>query len=159
MRRRGFLLTAGAAGASGLLGSAFTAGASAQPRASGPPGRRDWSPTGPRRGREASGGLLTAEERAHLPVVTLPDLLRRGRGFDLAVQVGSPTHAMAADHHIQWIEVAIDDRPVAVADLTPAVPWPVLRVPLVLDGDAELRVRARCNEHGVWMTRAALRVT
>lgn len=119
--------------------------------------RPDWSPTGALEGREPRDlGALSPEERIHVPVLTLPARLRSGRSFDLIVQVGIQPHECTDEHHIDWIEVALDERRVFVADLSSDIPFPVVRVPLAVHEACTLTVRARCNQHGVWRTQRAL---
>jgi superoxide reductase len=121
--------------------------------------RQDWSSTGALTGREpADPEVLSDEERSHVPVLTLPRHVHLGRPFDLVVQIGLRPHDMSAAHHIDWIEVALDDHRVTVIDLTPDVPYPIVRVPIVVHAAGTLIARARCNQHGVWMTRRALAI-
>jgi len=86
-------------------------------------------------------------------VLTLPESVHTGRGFDLVVQVGLTAHPMTSDHHVSWVEVTAGDQIVYVIDLSPRVPYPVVRVPLILSTATPLIVRARCTRHGVWLTR------
>jgi superoxide reductase len=126
--------------------------AHAQHRA--PPLRADWEPTGPLTGREPVDlAALTDEERSHAPRITLPRHVHAGRAFDLVVQIGAPPHECTDTHRIDWIEVALDEQRVMTADLSTAVPFPILRVPVVLRANATLTARAHCTQHGVWMTR------
>lgn len=116
--------------------------------------RADWEPTGALTGREPTDpSALTDEERMHAPRITLPHRVRSGRSFDLAVQIGAPPHECTEAHRIDWIEVALDERRVLTADLSSDVPFPIVRVPIVLHANATLVVRAHCTQHGVWMTR------
>jgi superoxide reductase len=127
--------------------------ASAQPRFTRP----DWDGSAAPTGREpADPEVLSDEERSHVPVLTLPRHVHLGRPFDLVVQVGLRPHEMSAAHHIDWIEICLDAQRVAVIDLTPDVPFPIVRVPIVVRASGTLVARARCNQHGVWMTRRAL---
>lgn len=142
--------------------SLFAERALAQPRttpAAPPALRTGWSPTGPRDGREpADTAHLGADERLHVPVITLPELVRRGRAFDLVVQAGLDAHPMEAAHHIDWIEVYAGDTRAFITDLSPFVPFAVVRVPLVLAATTELRVRVHCTLHGAWPTRRTVQV-
>lgn len=118
--------------------------------------RAEWSAAG----REPVDlAAMTAEELAHVPVLTLPSAPRLGRPFDLAVQIGVTPLSATAEHRIDWIEVRLDDRSVFSVDLSADVPYPVVRVPLVLTAAGNLVVRARCTQHGVWVTRRALAPT
>lgn len=119
--------------------------------------REGWSGTGAPEGREpADLDALTDEERAHVPVLTLPRHVHLGRPFDLVVQVGLRPHAMTSEHHIDWIEVCLDERRVAVVDLSTDVAFPIVRLPIVLPAPAVLTARAHCNLHGTWRTRREL---
>ena len=113
--------------------------------------------TGGREPRDATA--LTAEERLHLPALAMPERVHPGRAFDLVVRVGVDVHPMDAAHHVDRVEVALDGALAWAVDLSPHVPFPVLRIPLLLAADAtraQLDVRARCTQHGVWLTRRAL---
>ena len=94
----------------------------------------------------------------HAPRMTLPHRVRSMRPFDLVVQIGAPPHECTETHRIDWIEVVLDERRVMTADLSIDVPFPIVRVPIVLHADATLIVRARCIQHGVWMTRRPIEV-
>ncbi len=152
MDRRSFVRgTLGGGVAAGVLGSLSATPVRAQVA------RADWSPSGALEGREPTDlHDLTDEERGHVPVLTLPSRVRNGRSFDLVVQIGVRPHECTPDHHIDWIEVALGERRVLVADLSIDVPFPVLRVPLVVRTAETLTVRGRCNLHGVWRTQRAL---
>lgn len=146
MERRRFL------GAVGL-----GAGALALPgRVVAQDGRAEWAAEG----REpADLAAMSPEELAHVPVLSLPTSPRLGRPFDLAVQIGVTPLAPNGEHHVDWVEVKLDDRSIFVADLSLEVPYPVLRMPIVLAAAGTLVVRARCSAHGVWVTRRAITPT
>jgi superoxide reductase len=150
MQRRRFFSLAGAGALVGL-----PAAAAAQVV------REGWSGAGEPTGREPSdAAALSDEERVHVPVLSLPARVRAGRAFDLVVQIGVRPHESTAEHRIDWIEVALGPaagasgewRRVVVADLSVDVPYPVLRVPVMIREPATLVARARCNVHGVWRT-------
>jgi desulfoferrodoxin (superoxide reductase-like protein) len=95
-------------------------------------------------------------DRTHLPVLALPARPRLGRPFDLVVRVGEPMHEQRRDHHVQWIDVHLDDVRLFVCELSAEVPYPVVRVPVVLRRAGELVVRVRCSQHGVHAIRRAI---
>ncbi len=95
----------------------------------------------------------TGLDRTHLPLLSLPARPRLGRSFDLVVRVGEPLHEQRRDHHIQWIEVRHAGELLFACDLSPSVPFPVARVPVVLRREGELVVRLRCSQHGVFRFR------
>lgn len=149
MRRRAFV-----SGSFASLALALSPRALAQPSA-----RHQWRPAGPLDGREpADPSALTAEERRHVPVLRLPEVARAGRPFDLVVQIGVEPHVMTDAHRIEWIEIAIDESRVLVADLGPRIAYPIVRTSLVLDAPSVLTARAFCNQHGVWRTQRSVEV-
>ena len=144
MERRLFLGGVAALGATAVMSERARAQVAA---------RLEWAEAG----REpVDVSAMSADELIHVPVLTLPSAPRLGRAFDLAVQIGVTPHESTAEHRIDWIEVRLDERSVFAADLSSDVPYPVVRVPLVLRAAATLVVRARCTQHGVWVTRRAL---
>lgn len=106
-------------------------------------------------GRELSASA-TGLDRTHLPLVSLPARPRLGRPFDLVVRVGEPQHEQRAEHHVQWIDVRYGAERLFACDLSPSVPFPVVRVPVILRREDELVVRLRCSQHGVHAWRLAL---
>ncbi|RZO51224.1 MAG: hypothetical protein EVA89_33620 [Sandaracinaceae bacterium] len=151
-RRRALGLALG----SGTALLAFPGAALAQ-LARGP--RPDWEPDGPLDGREpADDDAMTPEERRHVPVLTMPLRVHPDRPFDLVVQAGLEPHGMTEAHHIDWMEVALDDTRLAVADLGPSVAYPIIRVPIVLRRPGLLTARIHCTLHGTWRTRRAIQL-
>lgn len=97
----------------------------------------------------------TGEHRMHLPRVNVPALPRTGRPFDLVVRVGEPMHEQRRDHFIQRVTVRHADELLFDTELGPSVPFPVVRVPVMLRRAGDLVVEVRCSQHGgfVWRTR------
>lgn len=156
MERRSFLRSGTV-----LAGSLVLSGeAAAQARCPAYPRlRADWSDTGEPIGRTPRNpAAMTDEERMHVPVLTLPERIRSGRPFDLVVQIGVRPHEIRAEHRVEWIEVCVDERRVIVADLSADVAYPVVRVPIVMVASGTISARARCNQHGVWLTRRAITI-
>lgn len=143
-----------------ITGSIASAALALAPRALAQPRRSEWRADGPLEGREpADPSALSAEERRHVPVLVMPELVRAGRPFDLVVQVGVEPHVMTDAHRIEWIEVALDDARVLVADLrAPSIAYPIVRASLVMSAPATLTARAYCNQHGVWRTQRRIDV-
>lgn len=106
-------------------------------------------------GREL-GPEATGLDRTHLPTLSLPARPRLGRSFDLVVRIGEPLHEQRREHHILWVEVRHAGEVLFVCDLSPSVPFPVVRVPVVLRRSGDLVVRACCSQHGVFRTRLPL---
>jgi desulfoferrodoxin-like iron-binding protein len=156
MERRSFVWTA-IAGTAGLGVAASEVSAQARPGRGGRVTRPSWSERGGPEGREPRDPTAPdADERLHAPVVRVPSRVEPGRAFDLAVQIGLTMHPMSAEHHVGWIDCFVGDERVWVIDLTPHVPYPVVRVPVRLAERADITVRGYCNRHGVWRTRVTL---
>jgi len=152
MWRRRFLEATGG----GLAGLTLVGPARAQVE---PGDRAEWSASGPLEGREPRDPqAMTPEERAHAPVLVLPRQARVARPFDLVVQIGEPVHPMSEHHRVDWIEVAAGEARLFVVDLSPAVAYPIVRIPITLPATSVLTARARCSRHGVWRTRREITV-
>ncbi|MBN8614791.1 MAG: hypothetical protein J0L92_29600 [Deltaproteobacteria bacterium] len=147
MERRRFFGALGALGA----GTIVSASASAQEAVACRAGDRET----PHPITNAAAGA----DRMHLPIVSLPARPRLGRAFDLVVRVGEPLHEQRIDHHIAWIEARYGSDRLFVCDLSPDVPFPVVRVPVVLRRVDELAVRLFCTRHGAFEWRLALTPT
>lgn len=135
MERRRFLRALGA-GSAGLVLAAPSVTAAQQRQGIDEPGRELLA--------DASG-----IDRTHLPMLALPARPRLGRSFDLVVRIGDPLHEQRRDHHVEWIEVRYAGEALFACDLSASVPFPVVRIPVVLRQAAELVVRLRCSQHGV----------
>lgn len=79
-----------------------------------------------------------AAQEKHVPVA----VKENGK---LIVKVGSVTHPMTAEHHIEWIAVATEDK-LELMHLYPEMePKAEFAVP-----DGKATVYAYCNLHGLW---------
>lgn len=143
IERRAFLL--GALGACGGVGLCPTALAQERPGQGETP--------------RSIASDVTGADRIHLPIVSLPARPRLLRAFDLVVRIGDPLHEQRRDHHIQWIEARYGAERLFVCELSPDVPFPVVRVPVVLRRADELAVRLRCSRHGAFEWRLAITPT
>lgn len=73
--------------------------------------RAEWTAAGPPSGREPRDATApNAEERLHVPVLSLPARVVAGRPFDLAVRVGMTMHPMEEGHRIGWIDAFVGDE-------------------------------------------------
>lgn len=120
--------------------------------------RPSWNAVGPR-----EGTLVDANSegvpREHLPFISLPARPRLQRPFDLVIRVGEPSHPQRSDHFIAWVEAAYDEELLFVADLSPSVPFPVVRIPVILRRAGLLTIRAHCTRHGTFRLQQALTPT
>jgi desulfoferrodoxin (superoxide reductase-like protein) len=141
----------------GSLGATVAAGASALVApavAQETPGRVHERAT-PRELSDEASGL----ERTHLPRIALPARPRLGRAFDLVVRIGEPMHEQRRDHHVAWVEVSYGADRLFVCDLSADVPFPVVRIPVILRRPDELRVRLACTRDGSFVWRLPLAPT
>ena len=67
---------------------------------------------------------LTPKEKGHAPFVQVPDGIKSGEPFNLAIQIGETLHPMTANHFIQWIEVYLGTDLVARWNSHPSAPRP-----------------------------------
>ena len=120
--------------------------------------RPAWSASGPREGTLVDASS-TGVHREHLPLISLPARPRLQRPFDLVVRIGDPNHPQRSDHFIAWVEAAYAGELLFVADLSPSVPFPVVRIPVILRRAGLLTIRAHCTRHGTFLWQQALTPT
>jgi len=94
--------------------------------------------------------ILSEMEMKHVPLIQVPDQVRVGRELELWVRVGRVSHPMEPAHHIEWIEMLIDGRPLARLALSTEGAAAAAGVRLVLTAPAVVEARTRCNLHGYW---------
>jgi len=95
---------------------------------------------------------LTPKEKGHAPFVQVPDGIKSGEPFNLAIQIGETLHPMTANHFIQWIEVYLGTDLVARVEFSSLCPQAKTTIPMVLKEASTLRILSRCNLHGIWET-------
>lgn len=93
---------------------------------------------------------LTGEEKQHVPLLVIPTNIRPGKPFRMEIMVGQKLHPMTEEHHIEWIEVFVDDARVLHADFSAGQSVPDMAVSLILTKTSLIRVFAHCNTHGLW---------
>lgn len=94
---------------------------------------------------------LSGLEQAHWPKLDIMGKPAAGEPFQLMIQIGHQIHPMTPDHYIMWAEVWADDKRLERVDFAEPI-WvkPVLTVTLVDIKPATIKVRLRCNLHGLW---------
>ncbi|MFB3881559.1 MAG: desulfoferrodoxin family protein [Armatimonadota bacterium] len=94
---------------------------------------------------------LNGLEQVHWPKLEIVGKPQAGETLRLMIQIGQTIHPMTPDHHIMWTEVWADDKRVARMDFDEPL-WikPVLTVMLVDLKPSTIKVRLRCNLHGLW---------
>ena len=90
----------------------------------------------------------------HAPVITLPPDMKPGKPAKVRVNVGGGKHPNTNEHHIQWVELRVNDLYVGRADFSPVVLEPEVEFTFVCPGrDYEIAAVARCNLHGLWLSK------
>jgi superoxide reductase len=90
--------------------------------------------------------------KKHCAAVCVHDQPVAGQPLTVHIRVGSVPHPMENGHHIQFLDLFVDDLYVSRVSLTPVVnsPEATLHVTLAREGKTTLRVVSRCNLHGLW---------
>ncbi len=91
--------------------------------------------------------------KKHIPVITVPPVLKAGEFCDVKITVGELEHPNENEHFIQWIEFYIGSVYMGRFDFAPVMTKPEVTIPLKLSHsglDSTLRAISRCNRHGLW---------
>ncbi len=94
---------------------------------------------------------MSDAEKKHVPLVHVEGDPSPGESFPVTVWVGEQlAHPMEADHHIEYVELYLDDTLVARCDLSWQHATPKVTFMVKADGPGTLRAYERCNLHGDW---------
>ena len=91
--------------------------------------------------------------KKHVPVITVPPVLKVGEFYDVKITVGEIEHPNENEHFIQWIEFYIGSVYLGRFDFAPVMTKPEVTIPLKLSHsglNSTLRAVSRCNLHGLW---------
>ncbi len=91
--------------------------------------------------------------KKHVPVITVPEVLKAGEFYEVKIKVGEAEHPNENEHFIQWIEFYIGNVYLGRFDFAPVMTKPEVTIPLQLGHpglDSTLRAISRCNIHGLW---------
>lgn len=90
-------------------------------------------------------------EKKHVPMIHISGSPTAGEFFDVTVHVGEQlAHPNEAGHHIEFIDLYLEDRFLARCDLTWGYTEPRVTFTIKVDGPGRLRAYERCNLHGDW---------
>jgi superoxide reductase len=90
-------------------------------------------------------------EKKHVPMIILGGAPKAGEPFEVTVWVGEQmAHPSEVEHHIEFIDLYLDDRFIARCDLTPVFTNPKACFTVTLNDSGTLRAYERCNVHGDW---------
>lgn len=100
---------------------------------------------------KASDENPVASEK-HVPVITVEGDIAPGNIVTVKVDVGEGKHPNENAHHIQWVELRVNDLFIARAEFTPVITNPIAKfeVKVPHDGAITLTAIERCNLHGLW---------
>lgn len=97
---------------------------------------------------------LTKEK--HLPII---DVTKISEGkYSVKVDLGGGKHPNEMDHWFQWVELRVNDLFVGRAEFSAGIMDPIATFTLNLSGDKkpEISALARCNKHGLWLSKKSL---
>lgn len=94
---------------------------------------------------------MTDLEKKHVPLIHVQSEPQAGEFFDVTVWVGEQmAHPSAVEHHIEFIDLYLDDRFLTRCDLTWGYTDSKVTFTIKVDGAGTLRAYERCNVHGDW---------
>lgn len=94
---------------------------------------------------------MTDLEKKHVPLIHVEGAPAAGESFPVTVWVGEHlTHPSEAEHHIEFIDIYLDDKFIARCDLTPGATSPKVTFNISVDSSGTLKAYERCNLHGDW---------
>ncbi len=90
-------------------------------------------------------------EKKHVPLIHVSGTPQAGEEFEVTVWVGEQlAHPSEAEHHIEFIDLYLDDKFISRCDLTWGNTYPKVTFTVKVDGPGTLRAYERCNLHGDW---------
>jgi superoxide reductase len=100
---------------------------------------------------------MSALEKSHGPVFTVPASVKAGEPFTVEVSVGENMHPMGPNHWIGFIELSIGNEPAGRVELQPkGYLKPRVTFTMVVSkeaassGKVTLVAKQECNLHGLW---------
>ena len=112
---------------------------------------------------EKASGEAVSKIESHTPKIEAPDIVKKGKLFELKVAVGP--HLNTVQHSIRKIEVyyyekerAFNPIHLATIRLTPEYAEPNVKLVLNLKKSGIMYVIAYCNLHGLWESRKEIKV-
>jgi superoxide reductase len=96
-------------------------------------------------------GNMTDLEKKHVPLIHMDGTPRAGEEFDVTIWVGEQlAHPSEAGHHIEFIDLYLDDKFIARCDLTWGNTTPKVTFTVKTESAGVLKAYERCNLHGDW---------
>ncbi|HUU69896.1 MAG TPA: class II SORL domain-containing protein [Planctomycetota bacterium] len=109
--------------------------------------------------RVADPENMTDLEKKHDPVIICPDSVKANQPFDCTVHVGKHmAHPNEPAHHIEFIDLYLDDIYLCRADLAGKKADPKVTFSIMLPKSGTLIAYENCNIHGVWASQTQMEV-
>ncbi|MBE0429005.1 MAG: class II SORL domain-containing protein [Thermoleophilia bacterium] len=90
-------------------------------------------------------------EKKHVPMIHIGGTPEQGKYFEVTVWLGEDMpHPMEMEHHIEFIDLYLDDMFITRCDLAWQNSYPKCSFNIKLDRPGNLRAFERCNVHGDW---------
>lgn len=90
-------------------------------------------------------------EKKHVPMIHIGGTPKLNEPFEVTVWVGEQlAHPSEAEHHIEFIDLYLDDSFIARCDLTWGTTMSKTCFYVMLNRPGTLRAFERCNLHGDW---------
>jgi superoxide reductase len=109
-----------------------------------------WSPPGDMYQTLKDRKVISELEMKHVPLIQVPEKIKKGELFKLEVHIGRVLHPMMGPHHIEWIHVLKNGVPLVTTTLSYEGLRPVIGTELAIAEPSEIEVRIHCNVHGYW---------
>ena len=97
---------------------------------------------------------LAELEKKHLPIIEAPGKIKKDEVFEINIHIGGidgVNHPNEAGHFIEWIELYSGDTFLGRSSFSGGASYPVTKFKVKLShAHAPLKVRSKCNLHGVW---------
>ena len=96
----------------------------------------------------------------HAPTFCIPEKVKAGEPFEVALTVGEIPAENEKEHHIQWLELYAGEVFLGRVDFTPEITYPevTFTIRLAHEMEATLRAISRCNLHGLWESSKKIQV-
>lgn len=90
-------------------------------------------------------------EKKHTIIIKAPEEVRKNQLFEVEARLGEyKEHPNKLTHFIEWMELYQDKTFLSRLNLTPEKSHHIFKATIKVDEEQPLRVRAKCNKHGVW---------
>ncbi|NQT20748.1 MAG: superoxide reductase [Planctomycetes bacterium] len=103
---------------------------------------------------------MTELEMKHNPVISCPDSAKADEPFECTVHVGKlKAHPNEAAHHIEFIDLYVDDLFLCRVDLQARKSNPRITFEIMLRQSGVLKAYQSCNMHGVWVSEKKMSIS